>query len=110
MNVRQTNSGSAIAAAAICLYLGAGASLPAFADHEMSEASAIARMANLITPERATELAVAAKPGAVTDFDLDHERNGWVYELEIVDAQGTEWEVQLEAVTGKVLRVRRDWF
>ena len=98
------------AVAAAGLYLAAGTLPSALADDDASEAAAVARMANLIGPERATEIALAQRPGVATDLDLDYKRKGWVYEIEIVDAQGTEWEVELEAVTGKVLRVKRDWF
>jgi len=80
------------------------------ADDDIAEAQAIARVANLITPERANEIALAKKPGVVTDFDLDRKRKSWVYEIEIVDAQGTEWEVEIDGATGNVLRVKRDWF
>jgi uncharacterized membrane protein YkoI len=109
MKSRNAGLRNVMAIAALGLPL-AVAGIPAHADDDMNEASAIARMANLIPPERAIEIANSQKPGVVTDFDLDHKRKGWVYEIEIVDAQGTEWEVELEAVTGKVLRVKRDWF
>jgi uncharacterized membrane protein YkoI len=110
MKDRYISLRNSTAAVAFCLCLGAGASASAFADDDMSEVAAIARMTKLVTPERATEIALAEMPGVATDFDLDHKRKGWVYEIEIVDARGTEWEVELEGVTGKVLRVKRDWF
>jgi hypothetical protein len=54
-------------------------------------------MANLIIPERAIEIATAEKPGVVTDLDLERKRNRWVYEVEIVDAAGIEWEFKIDA-------------
>jgi len=37
-------------------------------------------------------------------------RSGWDYEVEILDANGAEWEVYIDAKTGKVNGVHRDWF
>lgn len=102
---------STVAAAVLGLGLALPAALPAHADQDdILEARQIARMANLIDPDRAMEIALAEKPGVMTDFDLDHERKGWVYEIEIVDAQGVEWEIKLDGVTGKVVKIKRDWF
>jgi uncharacterized membrane protein YkoI len=79
-------------------------------DDDIEEARAIAKMANLIMPERAIEIAAAEKPGVVTDLDLERKRNRWVYEVEIVDASGIEWEFRIDANDGKILKVKRDWF
>ena len=104
------NFRSVITASMLGLTLALAASMPAHADDDIQEARQIARMANLIDPDRAMEMALAEKPGVMTDFDLDHERKGWVYEIEIVDAQGVEWEIELEGATGKVVKIKRDWF
>ena len=104
------NFRSAFAATVLGIALALPVSMPAQADDDIQEARQIARMANLIDPDRAMEIALAEKPGVMTDFDLDRERKGWVYEIEIVDAQGVEWEIELEGETGKVLKIKRDWF
>jgi len=83
--------------------------MSAYADDDIAEMRSVARMANLITPERAVEIALAQKAGVVTDLDLDRKRRGWVYEIEVIDAQGTEWEIELDAESGKVNTVKRDW-
>jgi uncharacterized membrane protein YkoI len=101
---------SSISAMVLGLALGLSTALPAHADDDIQEARQIARMASLIDPDRAMEIALREKPGVMTDLDLDRERKGWAYEIEVVDAQGVEWEVELEAETGKVLKIKRDWF
>lgn len=102
---------TAVATTALGLGLALATTAPVHADQDdILEARQVARMANLIDPDRAMEIALAEKPGVMTDFDLDHERKGWIYEIEIVDAQGVEWEIELEGVTGKVIKVKRDWF
>ena len=82
------------------------------ADDERAEAQAAAKTLRLITLEQATEKALAAKPGVVTDAELDDRDfgKGWDYEFEIVDADGTEWDVRIDAKSGEVRSVRRDWF
>jgi len=83
---------------------------PGFADDDEARDRAIAKAANLITPEQATEKALAAKAGTVTDIDLDRKWKNYYYEVEIVDADGIEWEVDIDAKTGKVRKIKRDWF
>jgi uncharacterized membrane protein YkoI len=65
----------------------------------------------LITLKQAQAKALAAKPGVVTDVDLDDRDfgKGWNYEFDIVDVDvdGREWEVDIDAKTGVVGKVRR---
>jgi uncharacterized membrane protein YkoI len=77
---------------------------------DRAEMQAIAKAANLIAPELAVEKALAAKPGTVVDADVDRKFKKYYYEIEIVDAQGVEWEVDIDAKTGEVRRVKKDWF
>lgn len=86
---------------------------PAFADEDdLAEAKAIAAAANLMTVEQATEKALQAKPGTVIEVELDKRTwpEGWDYEFEIIDAQGKEWDVDIDAKTGEARKVRQDWF
>jgi uncharacterized membrane protein YkoI len=99
-----------LAGAALCVSLAFTGTTAAHADDDIEEARAIAKMANLIMPERAIEIATAEKPGVVTDLDLERKRNRWVYEVEVVDAAGIEWEFKIDANDGKILKVKRDWF
>ncbi|HQN65596.1 MAG TPA: PepSY domain-containing protein [Methylophilus sp.] len=66
----------------------------------------------LITLEDARKKALAAKPGVVKDADLENRKfsKGWDYEFEIVDSDGKEWEVNIDAKTGQVESIHRDWF
>ena len=53
-----------------------------------------------------------AKPGVVKEVELERRKfkSGWDYEVEIVDSNGAEWEVYIDAKTGKVNSINRDWF
>lgn len=84
----------------------------AFADNDIQEIEAISKEFGLITLEQAKAKALAAKPGVVDDVDLENRKfgKGWDYEFEIVDADGREWEVLVDAKTGVVRDVSREWF
>jgi uncharacterized membrane protein YkoI len=84
----------------------------AYADDDMQEIQAVTKEFGLITLDEAKVKALAAKPGVVKDADLENRKlsKGWDYEFEIVDADGAEWEVNVDAKTGKVGSINRDWF
>ena len=86
---------------------------PAFADDDdMQEIAVVSKEFGLISLDDAKAKALAAKPGVVTDAELENRKfsKGWDYEFEIVANDGTEWDVYVDAKTGKVNNVNRDWF
>ena len=87
-------------------------SASAIADDDEREMAAIAAGLGFISAEEAATKALAAKPGVVTEVDLDDRSfsKGWDYEVEIVDTDGAEWEVYVDAKSGAVRKVSRDWF
>ncbi|WP_039918097.1 PepSY domain-containing protein [Cellvibrio mixtus] len=59
--------------------------------------------------EKLNEAALAKYPGGVIrETELENELGRYIYQLEVVDAQGIEWDVKLDAATGEVLENRRD--
>jgi uncharacterized membrane protein YkoI len=70
---------------------------------EKFEARATVKMA------QATEIALKARPGTVTDRELEHERggSGLRYSFDI-RSEGTTYEVGVDAMTGKVLENSRE--
>lgn len=81
-------------------------------DDDMQKMEQMVKTFGLISQQEAQTKALAAKPGVVKEVELERRkfRDGWDYEVEIVDANGKEWEVMLDAKTGKVNSVNRDWF
>lgn len=69
-----------------------------------------AKSAGLISMEEAIQKALVAKPGKVKTVELEEykKKSGWGYEVEIIDAQGKEWDVELDAKTGAVVEVKQD--
>jgi len=85
--------------------------LPALADDNDHDKAAMEHKASahgLISRDQAVEKALAAKAGKVTDVDLDHEWYGYVYEIELVDEAGVEWDIDIDAKSGEVRRMKRD--
>lgn len=90
-----------------------GFAAPVQADEDDPRVMAeMAKNFSLISLEQAQVKALAAKPGVVKEVELEGRKfsKGWDYEFEIVDANGQEWEVNIDAKTSTVTSVRRDWF
>jgi uncharacterized membrane protein YkoI len=54
--------------------------------------------------------AVLAKhpDGTVTDTELEEEYGKYRYKVDLRDAKGIEWDLELDAVTGEVLKNHQD--
>jgi len=87
-------------------------------------AAGFARAGDDIGPDKAVELlqAGAIKPfeqlnaaalathpdGTIGETELENEYGKYVYKVELRDAEGRKWDVDLDAATGAVLSDRRD--
>ena len=61
--------------------------------------------------EELNQVVLELHPGAtITDSDLDNHMNGqqYEYEVELRDAKNVEWDVDLNAATGEVLKNKQD--
>lgn len=67
-----------------------------------------------ISHEKAANIALTAfeskyrTKGIVEDVDFEHKFSGDYYEVEIEDQRGRDYEVRIDAKTGKVIWVKRD--
>jgi hypothetical protein len=61
-----------------------------------------------ITKERAQEVALKRAPGNVESAELEREHGKLVYSFDIRNAKGTIDEVQVSAITGRVVRVEHE--
>lgn len=53
--------------------------------------------------------ALAQHPGAtVTDSELEDEYGRYIYKVELRDAQNQEWDVDMDAKTGDILKNAKD--
>lgn len=59
--------------------------------------------------EKLNATALAKHPGAtVQETDLEEEYGKYIYQVELRDAQGVEWDIELDAVSGQVLKDYQD--
>lgn len=59
--------------------------------------------------EKLNAAALAKHPGAtVTDTELEEHYGKYVYQVDLRDAQGVEWDVELDATNGQVLKDHQD--
>lgn len=59
--------------------------------------------------EKLNAIALAKHPGTtVHDTELEQEYGKYVYQVELRDAKGTEYEMDLDAVTGAIIKDRLD--
>src|SRR6266850_5794891 len=61
-----------------------------------------------ITKEQAQEIALKRAPGTVESGELEREHGKLIYSFDIRNAKGTITEVQVSAVTGKVVRIEHE--
>jgi uncharacterized membrane protein YkoI len=82
-------------------------------DDEESEASQKANQAKYakeakITMDAAKAIALREKPGTITDQELEKEHGKLLYSFDVRDASGKVFDIEVDAKTGKVLKVVED--
>jgi uncharacterized membrane protein YkoI len=59
--------------------------------------------------EKLNAAALAKHPnGTITDTELEEHYGKYVYQVDLRDAQGVEWDVEVDAVNGQVLKDHQD--
>ena len=59
--------------------------------------------------EKLNQAALANHPdGTLGDTELEEQYGKYVYQVELRDAQGVEWDIDLNAATGEILHEERD--
>lgn len=59
--------------------------------------------------EKLNEAALAQHPGGVIrETELENELGRYIYQLEIVDTKGVEWDLEIDATNGEVLKNHQD--
>lgn len=61
-----------------------------------------------LSMDQAITIAVGRVPGEVVKAELEYENGALVYEIEIRTAQGVKYEVDVDAVSGEILKVKLD--
>ena len=86
---------------ALALFAGAGV---VFAGVGHDEARRLREQGVILPLPAILQKATAVHPGRVLEVELEHrKRDGYTYEVEIMDDHGTVWELRLDATNGRVL-------
>lgn len=82
---------------------------PALADEDDQDRARRALEAGEILPlSEILAAAEAVRPGRVIEVELERDAGLWVYELELVTAEGRIYEIEIDAATATVLELERE--
>ncbi|SDP28191.1 Uncharacterized membrane protein YkoI [Pseudomonas arsenicoxydans] len=63
----------------------------------------------IVSFEKLNATALAKHPGAkITQTELEEEYGKYIYQVELRDPQGIEWDLELDAVSGQLLKDHQD--
>ncbi|MFJ7285286.1 PepSY domain-containing protein [Pseudomonas sp. NPDC099000] len=85
------------------------ASLAQARDLGPDEALRLRDAGTIVSFEKLNATALAKHPGAkITETELEEEYGKYIYQVELRDPQGIEWDLELDAVSGQVLKDHQD--
>jgi len=87
--------------------ISSGKPLPTTQTQEQATQQKLAKQAK-ITQAHAQEVALKRAPGTVESAELEKEHSKLVYSFDIRNSRGTITEVQVSAITGRVVRVEHE--
>lgn len=61
-----------------------------------------------ISTEQAISIALQQVPGHVVKTELEYEDGQLIYEIDIRNNQGIKYEVEIDAITGEIVKVKLD--
>jgi len=79
------------------------------ADVRVDEVPQLVKDGKIKSLDDLNRIALDLHPGAtITKTELDNYFNGYEYEVELRDAKNVEWDVDIDASNGKVLKNKQD--
>lgn len=92
--------------AALAMTAAAGA---AQADIGPDEVVRLHKAGTVMDFEKLNKMAVDKHPGfTIKDTELENHAGRYVYQVELHDGKGVEWDVDLDAKTGEILKDKQD--
>jgi len=92
----------------LCCLLGLWPGTLPLADESADKARQLRASGQILSLEKLLEVARKIKPGEILETELDKEAGRYVYEIDILDAQGRVWELKLDAKDGKLIELEKD--
>lgn len=62
-------------------------------------------VSTVLAPSAAAEKALVEKPGTVKDWELEMDNGAALYKFEIVDSNNRDWDVEVNATNGTVVKI-----
>ncbi|MCF6782744.1 PepSY domain-containing protein [Stutzerimonas stutzeri] len=89
--------------------LALGANLAMARDLGPDEALKLRDAGTIQSFEKLNEAALAKHPGAtIEETELEEEYGRYIYQLELRDNKGVQWDLELDAKTGEILKNHQD--
>ena len=89
--------------------IGLTASLAHARDLGPDEALRLRDAGTIVSFEKLNATALAKHPGStVTETELEEEYGKYIYQIELRDPQGIEWDLEMDAVSGQILKDHQD--
>ncbi|WP_282358095.1 PepSY domain-containing protein [Pseudomonas sp. PS01303] len=98
-----------LTALSICAIIGFTASIAHARDLGPDEALRLRDAGTIVSFEKLNATALAKHPGStITETELEEEYGKYIYQVEMRDPQGLNWDLELDAMTGQVLKDHQD--
>lgn len=89
--------------------IGLTASIAHARDLGPDEALRLRDAGTIVSFEKLNATALTRHPGStVTETELEEEYGKYIYQIELRDPQGIDWDMELDAVSGQVLKDHQD--
>lgn len=89
--------------------LALGANLALARDLGPDEALRLRDAGTIMSFDKLNEVALKQHPGAtIGDTELEEEYGRYVYEVEVRDAKGVEWNLKIDAASGELMKNHQD--
>lgn len=89
--------------------IGLTASMAQARDLGPDEALRLRDAGTIVSFEKLNATALTKHPGStITETELEEEYGKYIYQVEMRDPQGIEWDLELDAVSGQVLKDHQD--
>ncbi len=105
MTIKRNNISSRVALVMVASMIGISGSL---ADSNHNEARRLKEAGEILPLEEIITKARKLRTGHILEIELEHEHERYIYELEILDDDGTVWELEYDAKSGELIKNRQD--
>ncbi len=78
------------------------------ADDDHEQAQVMRASGDIVSLESVLDSLHGIREGRVIEAELEEKHGRYIYELELVDAEGTVWEYYFDARTGELLEHEQD--